>query len=46
MRRGHRFAHRWIWRLLIVLLPTVIIGALIIRPSGPYEAPSIRLSAP
>lgn len=46
MRRGHRFAHRWIWRVLLVVLPAVLLGALAIRPSGPAEAPAIRLSAP
>jgi len=46
MRLGHRNAHRWIWRLLIVLLPAIIVGAVAIRPSGPLEAPSIRLSPP
>ena len=46
MRRGHRAAHRWIWRLLLIVLPAILVGALAIRPSGPLEAPSIRLSPP
>ena len=46
MRRGHRTAHRWIWRVLIVLLPAMIVGALTVRPSGPLEAPAIRLTPP
>ena len=46
MRRGHRAAHRWIWRVLLVVLPAILVGALAIRPSGPLEAPSIRLSPP
>ena len=46
MKRGHRIAHRWIWRVLIVVLPAVVVAAVAIRPSGPREAPSIRLSPP
>ena len=46
MRRGHRVAHRWIWRVLIVVLPALLLGAMIVRPGGPTEAPAIRLSAP
>lgn len=46
MRLGHRTTHRWIWRVLIVVLPAIVIGAVAMRPSGPLEAPSIRLSAP
>ena len=46
MRRGHRLAHRWIWRVLAIVLPAVIVGAAVMRPSGPLEAPAIRLSAP
>ena len=46
MRRGHRTAHRWIWRVLIVLLPAMLLGAMAIRPSGPLEAPAIRLTPP
>ena len=46
MRRGHRLAHRWIWLVLVVMLPAVLVAALAIRPSGPTEAPAIRLSAP
>lgn len=46
MRAGHRSAHRWIWRILLVLLPAIIVGAVAIRPSGPLEAPAIRLSPP
>ncbi len=46
MRLRHRAAHRWIWRLLIVLLPAIIVGAVAVRPSGPLEAPAIRLSPP
>jgi hypothetical protein len=46
MRLGHRRAHRWIWRVLVVLLPAIIVASVALRPSGPLEAPSIRLSAP
>jgi len=46
MRLGHRRAHRWIWRVLVVLLPAIVLGAVAIRPSGPLEAPAIRLSPP
>ncbi len=46
MRRGHRVAHVWIWRVLLVVLPAILVGALTIRPSGSLEAPSIRLSPP
>lgn len=46
MRLSHRIAHRWIWRILIVLLPAIVVGAVAIRPSGPLEAPAIRLSPP
>ena len=46
MRRGHRAAHRWIWWVLLIALPTISVGALAIRPSGPLEAPSIRLTPP
>lgn len=46
MRLGHRRAHRWIWRVLVVLLPAIVLGSVTIRPSGPLEAPAIRLSPP
>lgn len=46
MRRGHRLAHRWIWRVMSVVLLAILVGALAVRPSGPLEAPSIRLSPP
>jgi hypothetical protein len=46
MRLGHRHAHRWIWRVLVVLLPAIVLGSVAIRPSGPLEAPAIRLSPP
>jgi hypothetical protein len=46
MRRRHRLAHRWIWRVLAIVLPAILVGALAIRPSGPLEAPAIRLSPP
>ena len=46
MKRGHRTTHRWIWRVLLVLLPAIVVAAAAIRPSGPLEAPAIRLSPP
>ena len=43
MRRRHRAAHRAIWLVLAVLLPATVLLALALRPSGPVEAPAIRL---
>jgi hypothetical protein len=46
MRRGHRRAHRVIWLMLAVMLPAVLLAALAVRPTGPTEAPQIRLAPP
>ena len=46
MRRRHRRAHRAVWLTLMLLLPAVLLTALAIRPSGPREAPAIRLAPP
>ena len=46
MRLSHRTAHRWLWRVLVIVLPTIVLGAIATRPSGPLEAPAIRLSPP
>jgi hypothetical protein len=43
MRRRHRAAHRVIWVVLAALLPATALLALALRPSGPIEAPAIRL---
>ena len=39
-------AHRYIWHILVVLLPLTLLGALVLRPSGPTEAPQIQLAPP
>jgi hypothetical protein len=46
MKRRHRQAHRMIWMLLAVLLPAAVLLPLALRPSGPLEAPAVRLSQP
>lgn len=45
MRVRHRAWHLRIWLALAVLLPTILLGALVLRQAGP-AAPPLRLSAP
>ena len=46
MRARHRAAHRAIWLVLAVALPAALLLPLAFRPSGPIEAPAVRLEAP
>ena len=46
MRTGHRRAHRLIWLMLAIALPVAVLLPLALRPSGPMEAPAIRLAPP
>lgn len=46
MRRRHRAVHRRIWKLLAVLLPALLLGALALRQNGPTEAAAVRLGTP
>ncbi len=46
MRRRHRDVHRVTWLLLAVMLPAVVVLSLVLRPTGPTEAPQIELAPP
>ena len=46
MRARHRAVHRAIWLVLAVALPAALLLPLALRPSGPIEAPAVRLEAP
>lgn len=37
MRMRHRRAHRRIWIAIALLLPGLFLGALMLRPGGPWE---------
>ena len=46
MRRRHRVTHRAIWLVLAGVLPAIVLLSLALRPTGPTEAPQIRLAPP
>jgi hypothetical protein len=46
MRRRHRAAHRRIWFVLAVMLPILVLAGVALRPSGPEDAPPVRLAPP
>ena len=46
MRLRHRAQHLRIWLALAALLPAILLGALVLRRSGPPAEAPLRLSAP
>jgi uncharacterized membrane-anchored protein YhcB (DUF1043 family) len=46
MLRPHRRAHAWIWALLALLLPLIIIGALVLKYTRASLPPNQRLAPP
>jgi hypothetical protein len=46
MRRRHRRFHAWIWAVLAVALPAVLLIAMAARRTVPAHAPSVRIEAP
>ena len=46
MRRRHRAVHRRVWQVLAVLLPLLVLAAVAWRPTGPTQAPPVRLAPP
>jgi len=46
VRRRHRIVHRRIWLVLAVALPAMLLGAMVLRQSGPTEAAAVRLAPP
>jgi len=44
MKRRHRLAHRRIWFVLAVVLPTIVAVALLTRAPRNVENPVLRLS--
>jgi hypothetical protein len=45
MQRRHRTAHLRIWLGLAVVLPALLVGGWLLRPSVPPDAP-VRLESP
>ncbi len=46
MRRRHMAVHRRLWQALAVLLPLLVFAAIALRPSGPTQAPPVRIAPP
>lgn len=46
MQRRHRAAHRWIWLVLAMLLPAILLSGLAVRLAQQADHPPELLSAP
>ena len=46
MLRSHRRMHAWIWTILPVVLPLILIGALVYKATRPALPPNVQLDAP
>ena len=46
MLRRHRTAHAYMWKVLAIFLPAMLIAALAIRQHGPTEKPAVQLEKP
>lgn len=46
MRRRHRDVHRVTWRVMAFLLPAIVLLSLMMRQTGPTEAPQVQLAPP
>ena len=46
MLRRHRTTHAYMWKVLAIFLPAMLIAALAIRQHGPTEKSAIQLKKP
>ena len=46
MQRRHRTAHAYMWKVLAIFLPAMLIAALAIRQHGPTETSAVQLEEP
>ena len=46
MQRRHRTAHAYMWKVLAIFLPAMLIAALAIRQHGPTEKSAVQLEEP
>ena len=46
MRRRHRKTHAYMWKVLAIFLPAMLIAALAIRQHGPTEKSAVQLEKP
>ena len=46
MQRRHRKTHAYMWKVLAIFLPAMLIAALAIRQHGPTEKSAIQLEKP
>ena len=46
MQRRHRKTHAYMWKVLAVFLPAMLIAALAIRQHGPTEKSAVQLEKP
>ena len=46
MLRRHRTTHAYMWKVLAIFLPAMLIAALAIRQHGPTEKTAVQLEKP
>ena len=46
MQRRHRKTHAYMWKVLAIFLPAMLIAALAIRQHGPTEKSAVQLEKP
>ena len=46
MQRRHRTTHAYMWKVLAIFLPAMLIAALAIRQHGPTEKTAVQLEKP
>ena len=46
MQRRHRKTHAYMWKVLAIFLPAMLIAALAIRQHGPTEKSALQIEKP
>ncbi len=46
MQRRHRTTHAYMWKVLAIFLPAMLIAALAIRQHGPMEKSAVQIEKP
>ena len=46
MQRRHRKTHAYMWKVLAIFLPAMLIAALAVRQHGPTEKSAVQLEKP
>jgi hypothetical protein len=46
MQRRHRTAHAYMWKVLAIFLPAMLIAALAVRQHGPTEKAAVQIEKP